>query len=58
MNKTIKNKKMKTISDSSTTSTSDLQNKKPISISTVSHTISSSSNSSIKSANTRVKNFN
>ena len=58
MNKTIKNKKMKTISDSSTTSTSDLQNKKPLSISTVSHSISSSSNSSIKSANTRVKNFN
>ena len=58
MNKTIKNKKMKTISDSSTTSTFQQQNKKPLSISTVSHSISSSSNSSIKSANTRIKNFN
>ena len=58
MNKTIKNKKMKTISDSSTISTSQQQNKKPLSISTVSQSISSSSNSSIKSANTRIKNFN
>ena len=54
MNKTVKNKKMKTISDSSTTSSNSLQ-KQP---STISHSISSSSNSSIKSANTRVKNFN
>ena len=58
MNKTIKNKKMKTISDSSTTSSLQQHNKKPLSIDTVSHSISSSSNSSIKSANTRVKNFN
>ena len=66
MNKTIKIKKMKTISDSSTRSNSLLQNKetkqskpsKPISINTVSHSISSSSNSSIKSANTRGKKFN
>ena len=58
MNKTIKNKKMKTISDSSTTSSPHLQNKQPLSIHTVSHSVSSSSNSSIKSANTRVKNFN
>jgi len=58
MNKTIKNKKMKTISDSSTTSTLQQDKTKPLSISTVSHSISSSSNSSIKSANTRIKNFN
>jgi NAD-dependent DNA ligase len=58
MNKTIKNKKMKTISDSSTITTLQQQNKKPLSISTVSQSISSSSNSSIKSANTRIKNFN
>ena len=52
MNKTMKNKKMKTISDSSTTSSNLLQQP------TISHSISSSSNSSIKSANTRIKNFN
>jgi len=54
MNKTVKNKKMKTISDSSTTSSNSLQKQS----STISHSISSSSNSSIKSANTRIKNFN
>lgn len=54
MNKTVKNKKMKTISDSSTRSSNSLQKQS----STISHSISSSSNSSIKSANTRIKNFN
>ena len=56
MNKTMKIKKMKSISDSSTTSSLIQPNIK--SISTISNSISETSGSSIKSLKSRVKNFN